>query len=281
MSNFQRILSHRSLMLGGTVLAIIILGAVFAPLLAGHDPYAQDLANRLKPPVWYEQGTWEHFLGTDSLGRDYWARLVYGARISLFIGFAAATLAGLIGAFLGIGAGYFGGRFDAVVTFLITLRLSLPVVLVALAIVALFGGRLSVVVTVLGCLIWDRYAVVLRTATKQIKSKEFVGASLSEGSSHLRVIFSDIVPNLMNQLIVVWTLEIAHAILLEAALSFLGLGVQPPTPAWGLMVSEGKDMLFFDAWLIAIPGVALFLLVLSINLVGDGARDISAPENRK
>ena len=276
-----RILEHRGLMIGGSVLVLIGLIAIFAPLLSPYDPLAQNLGNRLQPPVWYEGGSWNHVLGTDALGRDYWTRLAYGTRVSLFIGLMAATMAGIIGAILGIGAGYFGGKFEAFVTFLTTLRLSLPVVLVALAVVALFGGTLTVLVIVLGLLLWDRYAVVLRTVTKQIKSQAYIAAARSEGASHRRVILSDVVPNLMNQFIVVWTLEVAHAILLEAALSFLGLGVQPPTPAWGLMVAEGKDMLFFEGWIITIPGVALFLLILSINMVGDGLRDLSAPENRK
>lgn len=275
-----RILKHKSLVFGGIVLGLIFLTALFAPLMSPYDPYTQNLANRLQPPIWYDKGSWDHFLGTDSLGRDFWTRLVYGTRVSLLIGFLAATIAGVIGTILGVGAGYFGGRFESFVTFLTTLRLSLPVVLVALAIVALFGGTLSVLVIVLGCLLWDRYVVVLRTVTKQLKSQAYVAASISQGASHLQVIRSDIIPNLLSQFIVVWTLEVAHAILLEAALSFLGLGVQPPTPAWGLMVSEGKDMLFFEGWLITIPGVALFLLILSVNLVGDGLRDVSAPENR-
>lgn len=275
-----RLLNHKSFLFGGVVLALVFLMAIFAPLISPYDPFSQNLANRLQPPVWYDQGDWNHILGTDNLGRDYLTRLIYGTRVSLFIGFMSATMAGIIGTILGIGAGYFGGRFESFVTFLTTLRLSLPVVLVALAIVALFGGTLTVLVIVLGCLLWDRYVVVLRTVTKQIKAQSYVSASISQGASHFRVICSDIIPNLLNQFIVVWTLEVAHAILLEAALSFLGLGVQPPTPAWGLMVSEGKDMLFFEGWVITIPGVALFLLILSINLVGDGIRDTTAPENR-
>ena len=276
----RRMASHRSLTFGGFVLSAIIIGAIFAPHISAYDPYAQELSKRLTPPVWYSGGSWEHWLGTDGLGRDYWSRLLHGARISLFIGFLSATLAGLIGTFLGVGAGYIGGRFDGAVTFLITLRLSLPVVLVALAVVALFGSSLTVVVIVLGGLLWDRYAVVLRTATKQIREQAFVASSISAGTSPLRIVVEEVLPNLLNQVIVVWTLEVAHAILLEAALSFLGLGVQPPLPAWGLMVSEGKDMLFFEGWLITIPGIALFLLVLAINLVGDGVRDVTAPENR-
>ena len=167
-----------------------------------------------------------------------------------------------------------------VVTFMITVRLSMPVVLVALAVVAIVGGSLQVVIFVLGLLLWDRSAVVMRSSTLQIRSMDYVTAAQAAGSSVSRIIFSEMMPNVVNNLIVVATLEIAHAIILEAALSFLGLGVQPPLPSWGLMVSEGKDMMLFEAWLITIPGIALFLLVLSINLLGDGIRDITAPENR-
>jgi peptide/nickel transport system permease protein len=166
------------------------------------------------------------------------------------------------------------------VTFLINVRLAMPVVLVALAIVAVFGGSLEVVILVLGFLLWDRFAVVMRSSTLQVRSREYVIAAKAIGCSTTRVILSEIMPNIVNNLIVVVTLEMAHAILLEAALSFLGLGVQPPTPSWGLMISEGKQMMLFEPWLVAIPGIALFVLVLAINLMGDGLRDVTAPENR-
>jgi peptide/nickel transport system permease protein len=153
-------------------------------------------------------------------------------------------------------------------------------VLVALAVVAIFGGSLNVVILVLGFLLWDRFAVVLRASTRQIASREYVTAARAIGCSVPRIVLTEIMPNVANNLIVVVTLEMAHAILLEAALSFLGLGVQPPTPSWGLMVSEGKQMMLFSPWMITIPGIALFVLVLAINLLGDGLRDVTAPENR-
>ena len=276
----DRILGHRGVLLGFSVISISLIMAIFAPILAPHDPYFQDLLNRIQPPVWRSEGDWEHILGTDHLGRDYLSRLIYGAQISLTIGIGAALISGIIGTILGVCAGYFGGRVDMVVTFMITVRLSMPVVLVALAVVAIVGGSLQVVIFVLGLLLWDRYAVVMRSSTLQIRSMDYVTAAQAAGSSVSRIIFSEMMPNVVNNLIVVATLEIAHAIILEAALSFLGLGVQPPLPSWGLMVSEGKDMMLFEAWLITIPGIALFLLVLSINLLGDGIRDITAPENR-
>ena len=276
----KKIRGHQGMIIGSVIVFAVIAIALLAPLLAPHDPYEQDLMKRLLPPFWDSRGSWEHIFGTDHLGRDYLSRLIYGARISLLIGIGAALISGLIGTIMGVMAGYFGGRVDMVVTFLITVRLSMPVVLVALAVVAIVGGSLQVVITVLGLLLWDRFAVVMRSSTLQIRSMDYVSAAQAVGCSVSRVLMTEVMPNVVNNLIVITTIEIAHAIILEAALSFLGLGVQPPLPSWGLMVSEGKDMMLFEPWLITIPGVALFLLVLAINLMGDGVRDITAPENR-
>jgi len=276
----RRIRGHQGMIIGSLIVLSVILVALLAPLLSPHDPYQQDLMKRLIPPVWDSRGSWEHILGTDHLGRDYLSRLIYGARISLLIGIGAALISGIIGTIMGVMAGYFGGRVDMVVTFMVTVRLSMPVVLVALAVVAIVGGSLQVVITVLGLLLWDRFAVVMRSSTLQIRSMDYVSAAQAVGCSTGRILITEVMPNVVNNLIVIATIEIAHAIILEAALSFLGLGVQPPLPSWGLMVSEGKDMMLFEPWLITIPGVALFLLVLAINLMGDGVRDITAPENR-
>ena len=167
-----------------------------------------------------------------------------------------------------------------IITFIITTRLAMPAILVALAVVALIGSSMTVVIWVLGLLIWDRFAVVMRSTTQQIRNLDYIAAAEAAGCSTLRILLTEILPNVFNALIVVATLEIAHAVLLEAALSFLGLGVQPPTPSWGLMISEGKGHMFFKPWLIAIPGVSLFVMILCINLMGDGIRDVTAPENR-
>ena len=274
--------SHRGLLYGGIIVAIIVLVAIFAPLLAPHDPYEQILSRKLIPPVWFDstKATWDHVLGTDHLGRDYLSRLIYGARISLMIGFSAMLISGVIGTILGVCAGYFGGRVDMVINFIITTRLSMPVVLVALAVVSLVGSSLTVVIWVLGLLIWDRFAVVMRSATQQVRALDFVASAEALGSTTPRILFFEILPNISNHIIVVATLEMAHAILLEAALSFLGLGVQPPDPSWGLMIAEAKGLMFFDGWLIASPGTALFLLIMAINLMGDGIRDVTAPENQ-
>lgn len=277
-----RMFGHYGFMFGAAALVLILLAALFAPLIAPHDVYDQDLARKLIPPIWHDdpQATWTYPLGTDMFGRDYLSRLIYGARISLLIGFAAMFISGVIGTTLGVAAGYFGGRVDMVVNFLITTRLSMPVVLVALAVVSLIGNSLWIVIWVLGLLIWDRFAVVMRSSTQQVRNLDYVAAARATGCSTMRVVLSEIMPNIVNNLIVVATVEMAHAIILEAALSFLGLGVQPPQPSWGLMISEGKGLMFFEPWLIGIPGTALFILILSINLLGDGIRDVTAPENR-
>jgi peptide/nickel transport system permease protein len=275
-----RSLGHSGLIIGGVILIAIVALALAAPLIAPHDPYAQDLARRLRPPIWFAKGTWEHVLGTDKLGRDYLSRLIYGARISLMIGSLTVVISGTIGTLIGICAGYFGGRVDAALSYVVTTRLALPVVLVALASAVVVGGSLQGVILVLGLLLWDRFAVVTRSATQQIVQADYIAAAQAIGCSTARILVSEILPNILNALIVVATLEMAHAILLEAALSFLGLGVQPPLPSWGLMIAEGKQYMFFSPWVIGIPATALVCLVLAINLVGDGLRDVTAPENR-
>ncbi|PIL15604.1 peptide ABC transporter permease [Puniceibacterium antarcticum] len=275
----QRAKGHLGLLTGLGIVGLLALVAIFAPLLAPHDPYAQSLMTRMEPPV-FLGGDWDHPLGTDHLGRDYLSRLIYGARVSLMIGAIAALISGVIGTTMGVAAGYFGGKVDAFVTFLINVRLAMPVVLVALAVVAILGGSLTVVICVLGLLLWDRFAVVMRASTLQISRRDYIAAARAVGASTPRILLTEIMPNIFNNLIVVITLEMAHAILLEATLSFLGLGVQPPTPSWGLMVSEGKNMMLFEPWLVLIPGAVLFVLVLAINLMGDGLRDVTAPENR-
>ncbi len=278
----KRVFSHWGFMIGAFVLIAIFLMALLAPYISPGDPFDQVLSRKLIPPIWSDsvKATWDHPLGTDHLGRDYMTRLFYGARISLLIGFGAMLISGIIGTTLGVLAGYYGGRVDMVVNFIITTRLSMPVVLVALAVVSIVGSSLTVVVWVLGLLIWDRFAVVMRSATQQVRALDFVTSAQALGCSTPRILLTEVMPNITNHLIVIATLEMAHAILLEAALSFLGLGVQPPEPSWGLMISEAKGMIFFDPWLITIPGLALFALVLSINLLGDGIRDVTAPENR-
>ncbi|MEO6269480.1 MAG: ABC transporter permease [Lautropia sp.] len=273
-------MGNKAITIGGGMLMLILLVALLAPWLSPHDPYVQDLANRTVPPIWMDKGSWSHPMGTDPLGRDYLSRLLYGARISLLIGISVAVISGLIGTTMGLLAGYFGGRTDMLVSFLVTTRLSMPVILVALATVALVGGSLWIVILVLGLLKWDRFAVVMRSATQQVRSLDYVAAAQAAGATTSRILLGEVLPNVMPHLIVVATLEAASAILLEAALSFLGLGVQPPLPSWGLMISEAKSYMFFSFWLIGIPGTALALLIFAINLCGDGLHDLLSPEGR-
>lgn len=277
---WRRVGTNQAVVIGFGLLLLIVGIALLAPWIAPYDPYVQDLANRNVPPFWYGGGSFAHPLGTDPLGRDYLSRLFYGARISLLIGASVAVISGLIGTTMGMLAGYFGGKADMAVSFIVTTRLAMPVILVALAAVALVGGSLWVVIMVLGLLKWDRFAVVMRSATQQVRSLDYVTAAQAAGASTTRVLLREVLPNVLPHLIVVATLEAASAILLEAALSFLGLGVQPPLPSWGLMISEAKSYMFFSFWLIAIPGAALALLIFSINLAGDGLRDLLAPEGR-
>lgn len=276
----RRFLGQKAFVIGFGLLLLFILVALAAPLLAPHDPYLQNLTARNVPPFWYAKGNWLHPLGTDPLGRDYLSRLLYGARISLLIGLSVVLISGLIGTAMGLLAGYFGGRIDMAMTFLVTTRLSMPVILVALAVVAIIGSSLWIVILVLGLLKWDRFAVVMRSATQQVRSLDYVAAAQAAGASTARIIVGEVLPNIAPHLIVVATLEAGSAILLEAALSFLGLGVQPPLPSWGLMISEAKAYMFFSFWLIALPGTALALLIFAINLAGDGLRDVISPEGR-
>ncbi len=271
---------HLATGLGILIVGSVLFAGVFAPLLAPHDPFAQDLMLRMVPPQWMDGGSPIHPLGTDQLGRDYLSRLLYGARISLLIGTLTVITSGLIGTSLGVLGGYFGGRVDAVVMYLNTCRLSIPLILVALTVVALIGSSLTVVVLTLGLLLWERFAVVARTTTMQVRNLDYIAAAQAAGASRAHILLREILPNILTHLVVVATLEMALAILLEAALSFLGLGVPPPLPSWGLMIAEGKDYMFFSPWVIMVPGVALFVLVLGINLLGDGLRDLLGARGR-
>jgi len=261
-------------LLGAAIVGTTLLIAIFAPYLMPHDPFAQDLGLRMIPPAWMDGGRSAHLLGTDQIGRDYLSRLIYGARISLLIGVLTVVVSGAIGITLGIVGGFYGGRIDDVVMFLITCRLSIPLILVALTVVALVGSSLAVVILTLGLLLWERFAVVARTTTMQVRNLDYIAAAEAAGASHLRVLTREVFPNIAHHLLVVATLEMALAILLEAALSFLGLGVPPPLPSWGLMIAEAKEYMFFSPWVIMTPGIALFILVLGINLLGDGLRDM-------
>ncbi len=270
----RRILRNAGFLVGAVIVGFVLIVAVLAPWIAPYDPFAIDLSRRLVPPSWMEGGTPANLLGTDQLGRDYLSRLIYGARISMIIGIATVITSGIIGTTIGVLGGFYGGRVDDVVMFLITARLSIPVVLVALAVAGLMGSSFILVILVLGLLLWDRFAVVARSTTMQIRTLDYVSAAWCSGCSQASVLLREVLPNIATHLAVVATLEMALAILLEAALSFLGLGVPAPLPSWGLMIAEAKEYMFFTPWVILVPGITLFVLVLGVNLLGDALRDM-------
>ncbi|WP_346893259.1 ABC transporter permease [uncultured Roseibium sp.] len=272
--------THLGLQIGILIVLSATACAVFAPWLAPADPYAQDLAARLLPAVWQDGGSWTHVLGTDGFGRDVLSRLIYGSQVTMVVGFGAALISGLVGTTLGMLGGYLGGKVDAGVIFLINVKLAMPGVLIALSLVSIFGGSLLSITIILSLLFWDRFAVVTRTATQQVRSREYIAAAECSGASRTWILFREILPNIANQIIVIGSLEMGIAILVEAALSFLGLGIQPPTPSWGILVSEARDTMFFKPHLIVAPGLAICTLVVGINLLGDGIRDITEPQGR-
>ncbi|ANT63713.1 peptide ABC transporter permease (plasmid) [Salipiger sp. CCB-MM3] len=268
------------LWIGAAILLLVLAVAIFAPVLAPHSPYTQSLADRMIRPA-FMGGTWEHPLGTDHLGRDVLSRLLYGARMSLVVGFGTIAISATIGISLGLAAGFFGGRVDAAVMFLLNVRLSLPIMLAAVALVGLLGNSLGLMMLILAFFLWDQFLVVTRALTMRLRQAEFVQAAQAAGFSDGRILISEILPNLPAPLVIVATLEMAHAIMLEAALSFLGLGIRPPATSWGLMIAESKDFVFFEPWLVNFPGAAIFILVAGIALLGEGLRARFEAGNRR
>jgi peptide/nickel transport system permease protein len=271
---------HRGFQIGAGILLLLLLTAIFAPFLAPHDPFAQSLSSRLLPPVWVEGGNWTHPLGTDHVGRDYLSRLIYGTRVSITIGLGAATIGMLIGVTMGVLAGYFGGWVDHSVSFLLTAQLALPGLLLAMALVFFIGPSVIVVICIIGVLHWTYFLVVTRSATQHIRSLDFIAAARASGATPRQIIWHEILPNLSSKIIVIFTFELGIAILAEASLSFLGVGIQAPTPSWGLMIAEGKEAMFYRPWMVVLPGLFLFVLVIGANLMGDGLRDITSPEEK-
>ncbi|HEY7436695.1 MAG TPA: ABC transporter permease [Methylomirabilota bacterium] len=255
------------------VLLLIVAITLAAPWLAPYSPVEVDIQHRLGPPAWMEGGKTEHWLGTDQIGRDLLSRMIYGGRVSLLIGVSAVAISSIIGVLLGLTAGYFGSKIDWVIMTLINIMLTFPFVLLALAVIAVLGASLVNMVIVLGVAGWPIYARVIRAETMALREREFVVAGRALGMSHARIIFGQIFPNLVSAITVVATLQIAQVIILESFLSFLGLGVQPPTPAWGNMLGEGRVYMLNSWWIAAFPGAAIFVTTLVINLMGNALRD--------
>ena len=263
-----------------TVLLLIVASAVLAPVLAPHDPLAVNIRARLVPPLWMEGGSTEHPLGTDPVGRDLLSRIVWGGRVSLEVGVCAVLISATIGVLAGLCAGYFTGVADAVISTVVNVMLTFPFVLLALAVIAVLGPSLPNMIVVLGVTDWPLYTRVLRAETLAMREREFITAGRALGMSHLRLMFGQILPNLVSVIVVIATLQVARVIILESFLSFLGLGVQPPTPAWGNMLGEGRLYMLNSWWIAAFPGLAIFLTTLVINLMGNALRDWLDPHMR-
>jgi peptide/nickel transport system permease protein len=255
------------------VLLLIVVVTLAAPWLAPYSPVEVDIQHRLGPPAWMEGGKTDHWLGTDQIGRDLLSRMIYGGRVSLLIGVTAVAISSTIGVLLGLAAGYFGAKIDWIIMTLINVMLTFPFVLLALAVIAVLGPSLPNMIFVLGVAGWPIYARVIRAETMALREREFVVAGRALGMSHARIIFGQILPNLVSAITVVATLQIAQVIILESFLSFLGLGVQPPTPAWGNMLGEGRVYMLNSWWIAAFPGAAIFITTLVINLMGNALRD--------
>jgi peptide/nickel transport system permease protein len=267
-----------SALLGLLLIVGIIVCASAAPWLAPADPAYQDVIDqRLKPPLWVSGEGQTHWLGTDHLGRDILSRLLFGARISLVIGFGCVALSGVIGVTIGLAAGFHGGWIDDLFMRLADVQLAFPFVLLVIALVAVIGPSLGVLILVLGVTGWVSYARVLRAEVLTLREREYVQAVTALGGGTLRVLFRHLLPNIAAPAIIIATLEVARVIIIESALSFLGLGVQPPTPAWGSMLADGRQFLSTAWWPATLPGLAIMLTVLGINLFGDWLRDLLDP----
>lgn len=268
-------------MVGMLIVGLVTMLAFAAPLIATANPVDQDLTEVLQPPFWQAGGSLAHPLGTDHLGRDVYSRLVYGARVSLVVSVAAALVGGLVGVAAGLLAGYYGGRIDAAIMRIVDLNLAFPLILLALSVVAILGPSLQNLIIVMALTTWMIYARVVRGITLGLREREFIQSARAIGAGDLRVIVRHILPNVFAPIVVIWTLEVARVILMESALSFLGLGVPPPTPTWGRMLAEGRDYLSMAGWIATFPGLAIMATVLGINFFGDGLRDLLDPRLRK
>ncbi|MCL5075504.1 MAG: ABC transporter permease [Chloroflexi bacterium] len=259
------------------ILAVIIAIAVLAPLVAPHDPLEQDLAHRLLPPFWQEGAQRAFLLGTDQLGRDILSRIIWGAQVSLLVGFAAVAVSGFLGLVAGTVSGYFGGWADQILMRLADGQLAIPFILLVIAVVSVVGPGIRNVIAVIGVTGWVVYARVIRSEVLSLREREFVLAARAAGASDRRILTVHVLPNVLGILAVVASIEVANVILLESALGFLGLGVQPPTASWGNMLGEGRDYLTTSWWLATWPGLALAITALSINVLGDFLRDALDP----
>jgi peptide/nickel transport system permease protein len=265
----------------GAILAVLVFTAVFAAFLAPQSPTAGDITAKLIPPVWMERGTSEHPLGTDRFGRDVLSRIIYGSRISLLVSLIAIGVAGTFGTVLGLVSGYRGGLTDVLLMRLTDIALSLPIILIAVVMVAVTEPSFRNVIIVIALLLWPRFARQIRGETLAVKEQDFVALAVVAGRSSTWIISRHIFPNVVPTLLVISTLQVGYVILLEGTLSFLGVGVPPPNPAWGLMIADGRGFLATAWWISLFPGLAMLLTVLAVNLMGDWLRDHLDPKLRQ
>ena len=266
--------------IGLFIVLVWILCAVFAPFISPHAPEAVDIMQRMKPPAWQDGGSMEHVLGTDEMGRDVLSRLIYGARISLVIGVCSVVVGMTIGVVLGLLAGYIGGWVDAVIMRLVDMMLAFPFTFLALCLVAVLGSSLENVIIVLGITGWASYTRTVRAQVLSVREREFIRASMTIGCKDGRILFKHILPSVIDSAIILATMEMGSAILSEASLTFLGMGVPPSIPTWGNMISSGRQYIYTAWWLTTLPGLAIFIVCLGINFIGDWARDIRDPRLR-
>jgi len=264
----------------GVIGAFVVL-ALLAPLLGLSNPQEQSLRKRFRPPVWEERGTWEHPLGTDRLGRDMLSRIVWGARVSLAAGVVTVLLASAFGAAVGLVAGFYGGRVDIALMRFTDATMSFPVILLALILAVTVGPSFTNVVVAIAVILWARYARVIRAQVLTLMQLDFIAQSRIAGAGGWRIISRHLFPNTLNTLVVLVTLQIGYVIIVEASLSFLGAGIPPPTPAWGSMISEGREYVTSAWWASFFPGLAILLVVLAFNLIGDWLRDTLDPKLRQ
>ena len=277
MSNLlKKILTTPKALIGITLILMVIFSAILAPWIAPHDPSQQNIAMRLKAP-YFMGGDSEYLLGTDALGRDILSRMIHGSRVSLLVSIASVIGAGLIGTFFGVISGFFRGRVDNLIMRLVDIQMAIPFLVLALVIMAVLQPGLQNIIIVLVITGWVRYARIARAQTMVVKQNEFVLAAEALGAGKIRIMCSDVTPNIMIPLLILGTLEVGQMILAEAALSFLGLGVQPPTPTWGGMVADGRDYLSYPWWVPTLPDLAILITVLGINFFGDWVRDSFDP----
>ena len=268
---------HAKTVLGVGIVVGVILVAILAPVLAPYDPDKLNLIHRLTPPSWDPAGSSKHLLGTDQLGRDLLSRIIYGARVSLLVGFLSVITSGVLGTLLGLIAGYYGGILDTVIMRITDIQMALPFMLLALLVVALLGPSLSNIIVVFTITAWYIYTRVSRASTLSVREYQYVEAARALGATDLRVLLRHVLPSLLSTLLVAASFESARIITTEAALGFLGLGVPPPTPTWGNMLSDGREYIQNAWWISTFPGLALMITVLGINILGDVLRDILDP----